>query len=99
MDQPISNSPPPLIRWAETEQTPRRTEGDDSFRSVFHGLSAELDRGKATIDASLQAHGQLNSTQLLALQAAMYRYTEAVELVTKVVDKTSNAVRTTMQSQ
>ncbi len=42
---------------------------------------------------------RLDSAQLLALQAGIYRYSEALELATKLVDRASNAVRTTLQSQ
>jgi hypothetical protein len=36
---------------------------------------------------------------MIALQAGVYRYVEAVELCTKLVDRTTAAVRTTLQSQ
>lgn len=38
--------------------------------------------------------GGLDSAQLIALQAGIYRYSEAVDLVAKLVDRASNAVRT-----
>ncbi len=99
MERPISASPPPLDSRPAAEQKPRAPNGGVNFRQVFQNLSAQVDQGEAVIERSLQAHGHLNSTQLLALQAGMYRYTETVELVTKLVDRTSNAVRTTMQGQ
>jgi hypothetical protein len=36
---------------------------------------------------------------LIALQAGIYRYSEAVDLVTKLVDRATQAVKTTLQNQ
>jgi hypothetical protein len=36
---------------------------------------------------------------MIALQAGVYRYVEAVELCTKLVDRSTAAVKTTLQSQ
>lgn len=41
----------------------------------------------------------LDSRALLALQAGMYRYTQELELAGRVVDRTTQAVKTTLQSQ
>jgi hypothetical protein len=36
---------------------------------------------------------------LLALQAGVYRYTEAIDLSAKLVDRTTNGVRTVLTGQ
>jgi len=36
---------------------------------------------------------------MIALQAGVYRYVEAIELCAKLVDRTASAVKTTLQSQ
>jgi hypothetical protein len=43
--------------------------------------------------------GHASPERLIALQAGIYRYSEAVDLVTKLVDKGTQAVRTTLQNQ
>ncbi len=41
----------------------------------------------------------LSPQRLLALQAGVYRYTQELELASKVVDKATGAVKQTLQSQ
>jgi hypothetical protein len=47
---------------------------------------------------ALSGGGPLDAGQLIALQAGIYRYSEAVDLAAKLVDRAANAVRTTLQS-
>ena len=42
--------------------------------------------------------GGLAAGDLIALQAGIYRYSEAVDLAGKLVDRAGNAVKTTLQS-
>ena len=74
------------------------TSGRD-FREVLEALGRELDRGEALLGrATRGGAGRLDTAQLIALQAGIYRYTEAVELTARFVDRAQNAVRTTLQS-
>jgi hypothetical protein len=91
---PAQSVPPAAATTAE--RAPSESAG---FHRVLAGLSNQLDDGQRLSGAALRAHGALSPSQLLALQAGIYRYSEAVELATKLVDKASNAVRTTLQSQ
>lgn len=70
-----------------------------SFQAVLQRLATDVDRGEALMRRTMNARGQLDSTQLLVLQAGIYRYSETVELMAKLVDKATNAVRSTLQSQ
>lgn len=73
-----------------------------AFANLLKGLGRELDRGEAIADRAIHAGGagaHLSLEQLLALQAGIYRYSEAIDLVTKVVDRATQAVKTTLQSQ
>ena len=73
-----------------------------TFAKLLNGLGRELDRGEAIADRAIHAGGagaRLSPEQLLALQAGIYRYSEAIDLVTKVVDRATQAVKTTLQSQ
>lgn len=66
-----------------------------SFAQALHGLGAAVDRGEALIGRATRGGlGGLDSAQLIALQAGIYRYSEAVDLVAKLVDRASSAVRT-----
>lgn len=72
--------------------------GDGGFRRALRTLGRELDRGEALVGrAARGGHGTLSPERLLALQAGIYRYTEAVDLAAKVVDRAGNAARTVLQ--
>jgi hypothetical protein len=74
--------------------------GSSPFGAALHSLGSELDRGESLTDKAIRgASGHVSPEQLIALQAGIYRYSEAVDLVTKVVDKGTQAVRTTIQNQ
>lgn len=66
-----------------------------SFSRALQGLGGAVDRGEALIASASRGNlGGLDSGQLIALQAGIYRYSEAVDLVGKLVDRASNAVKT-----
>ena len=66
-----------------------------SFASALKGIGGAVDRGEALIARAAHGHlGGLDSAQLIALQAGIYRYSEAVDLVAKLVDRASTAVKT-----
>ena len=43
--------------------------------------------------------GNLSNERLLALQAGVYRYTREVELAGKLVERSTSALKQTLQSQ
>jgi hypothetical protein len=70
------------------------------FGQVLRGLGQELDRGENLTEKAIRGGaGHASPDRLIALQAGIYRYSEAVDLVTKLVDKGTQAVRTTLQNQ
>lgn len=79
--------------------TAARAAPDASFSKVLHGLGREIDRGEAMSSRAMRGSADLSASELLALQAGIYRYSEAVELATKLVDRATGAVKTTLQSQ
>lgn len=69
--------------------------GGPSFFQVLNGVGRAVDRGEALIAGASRGNlGGLDSGQLIALQAGIYRYSEAVDLVGKLVDRASSAVKT-----
>ncbi len=77
-------------------------EGPSPFARVLRGLAREIDGGeRATRDALRGAASgrDLSSTELIALQGRIYRYSEAVDLAARLVDRTTNGVRTVIQGQ
>lgn len=78
----------------------RRPEGPSAFARVLRGLASNIERGEGV--AERVAKGQevaSDPASLLALQAGMYRYVEAVDLASKLVDRATGAVKTVLQSQ
>ncbi len=71
-----------------------------SFDQVLRRLATEVDRGQAVVSHALRAgpDGDDNRS-MIALQAGVYRYVEAIDLCTRLVDRAAGAVRTTLQSQ
>jgi len=74
---------------------PGPATGDAAFAKALKGVGRAVDAGEALIASASRGNlGGLDSGQLIALQAGIYRYSEAVDLVAKLVDRASNAVKT-----
>ena len=72
-----------------------RASGEATFLKALRGVGRAVDGGEALIASASHGNlGGLDSAQLIALQAGIYRYSEAVDLVGKLVDRASNAVKT-----
>lgn len=72
------------------------------FGKLLRGLGRELDRGEALAERAIHggaSGGGMSPDALIALQAGIYRYSEAVNLVTKLVNRGTQAVKTTLQNQ
>lgn len=89
----------PATRQSRTVDPPTGSEVG-AFSKVFHGLASNLEQGERTIERV--RHGgstELGATELLALQAEVYRYSEAVDLSAKLIDRATNGVKTVLQGQ
>jgi len=74
--------------------------GESSFSRVLHGIGHDLNRGEASTRAAIdlmRGGGDLAPGQLIALQVGVYRYSEAVDLVSRLVDRTTSGVKTVLQ--
>jgi hypothetical protein len=85
----------PIPPGASDAAAPTRSLRGPSFADALHGIGKAVDRGEALIGRASHGNlGGLDSAQLIALQAGIYRYSEAVDLVAKLVDRASTAVKT-----
>lgn len=79
-----------------------RSSEPSAFSKMLRALGHEMNVGEKTvkeaIDAS-KAGRDLGATELLALQAGVYRYGEAVDLAAKLVDRAATGVKTVVQGQ
>lgn len=74
--------------------------GESAFARVLHGLGREVDRGEKVVRKAIEGGGKdLGPGELLALQAGVYRYSEAVDLSAKLVDRVTSGVKTVLQGQ
>ena len=84
---------------------PRATSTPESrspFAELLRGLGHEVARGEAVMRGALgapAAGGTLDAAQLIALQAGVYRYSEAVDLAARMVDHATTALKTVLQGQ
>jgi hypothetical protein len=95
--------PPPLP--ASPEPSPAapaetsRAEQPSPFGRLVRGLGAEVQRGEALMHNAIESAsgGDLDPAQLIALQAGVYRYAEAVDLASRLVDHATTGLKTVMQ--
>jgi hypothetical protein len=82
----------PLEPSEHTEPSP--------FERMVHAMGKELDHGESRVRDALAgaATRSYTSVDLIVLQAGIYRYTEAVDLAARLVDRAGQAIRTTLQS-
>jgi len=79
---------------------PPTGEEPSPFALLVRRLGREVDRGEALTRKAIEGGGKdLGSGELLALQAGVYRYSEAVDLSAKLVDRASSGVKTVLQGQ
>lgn len=89
----------------ETSPTPTSPtappRSESRFAELLGDAARHLDAGRREVDAVIASarRGDLPPEQLLAIQAGVYRYTQEVELASKVVDRVTNGVKTVLQSQ
>jgi len=70
-----------------------------SFERLIRGVGGAIGRGDDFMEraASTQYSG-LDAAELIALQAGIYRYSEAVDLTAKLVDRLTGAARTVLEA-
>jgi len=75
---------------------------DSALGEAMRDAARGIDRGQRMVDSVIRAarRGRVFSQEeLIAIQAGVYRYTQELELASKLVDKATGAVRQTLQSQ
>jgi hypothetical protein len=71
--------------------------GASPFANLLRGIGQELVRGEATLHHAVAAPRDLGPAELIALQAGVYRYSEAIDLASHLVDRATNGVKTVIQ--
>lgn len=65
-------------------------------------MMTDLEKGQGIMDTLINkglSGKQISNSQLLALQAGMYKYTQELELTGKVVEKATSGLKDTLKTQ
>jgi hypothetical protein len=92
--------PAPSTPSAPPPTGPRAGEVPSAFAGLLQSLAREVNRGESLTRSALGAAraGQaMGPAELIALQAGIYRYGEAVDLASRLVDRATGAVKTVLQ--
>jgi hypothetical protein len=93
---------PPVARPAPTPEGPGEGSASPSpFARLLHGIGHEVQHGEALVRGAISsaAGADLSPGALIALQAGVYRYSEAVDLASRLVDHATTALKTVVQGQ
>ncbi|HTQ05037.1 MAG TPA: hypothetical protein VMI54_14330 [Polyangiaceae bacterium] len=83
----------------EQAQAPPAGASNANFARIWRQLAREVDHGETLVRGVAHAAGApMDAGTLIALQAGIYRYSEAIDLTVKLVDRASTAVRTILES-
>lgn len=94
---PVPHFEPPNAAASEPARPLAESEPSD-FSQLFRGVGRAIDGGEALVGRAEQAaYAPMDAGTLIALQAGIYRYSEAIDLTAKVVDRATSAVRTVLQ--
>jgi hypothetical protein len=86
-------------RAAPAESQP---SGPSPFAKLVRGLGHEVANGEGVMHSAVSAAhagGDLGPADLIALQAGVYRYSEAIDLASRLVDHATSGVKTVIQGQ
>jgi hypothetical protein len=106
MTLPVRLGPSAEGRFAQppaldsTQAPPPKLEAETPhFSQALRALGRQIDIGEKLVQRALApGAAQLSAAELIALQAGIYRYSEAVDLAAKLIDRAGAAVRTTLQA-
>lgn len=87
----------PRVAVDRAAPQPPVSTGARSFASVLRDAVQSAERGRAA--RSQEASPVTDPARALALQAAIYRHAEQVEIVSKVVDHAVSAMKTILQTR
>ncbi|HEY8039571.1 MAG TPA: hypothetical protein VIF15_07245 [Polyangiaceae bacterium] len=71
------------------------------FARLVRGLGREVQEGEGLMRGAIASSrgGDLGPAELIALQAGVYRYSEAVDLAARLVDHATSGLKTVLQGQ
>ena len=92
---------PPVDAYARPPVAASRATGEPAgFASVLRALGRDIEhgeRGMRSAMGSLRRGSDLGPAELIALQAGVYRYGEAIDLASRLVDRATSGIKTVLQ--
>ncbi len=79
-----------------------RPAAASDFASVLGSLGREVERGESLMRVAMGAGREgreVAPAELIALQAGVYRYGEAVDLASRLIDHATSSVKTVLEGQ
>ncbi len=96
----VSARKPSLVAPGGSPPGAPTAEGPSAFARLLHGLGAEVERGESlarATEGAARRSVELAPVDLIALEASVYRYSEAVDLAARLVDRSTGAVKAVLQ--
>lgn len=101
----VGHEPPPPVPMLSEAPSPVPAEGarggqPSAFPAILQSLAAVIDQGESLTRSALRSSGAgqaIGPAALIALQAGIYRYAEAVDLASRLVDRATGAVKSVVQ--
>ncbi len=93
-------SPPPAAAQGPAPGSPS-SEAPSAFARLLQSLAREVSSGESITRSALGAASAgraIGPAELIALQAGIYRYGEAVDLASRLIDRATSAVKTVVQA-
>jgi hypothetical protein len=88
-------------RHTKTDPVTQKTEVSKSTGTI-NGLFANIEKGQVQMDKLISgglSGKNFSNSELLALQAGMYKYSQELELTSKVVEKATSGLKDTLKTQ
>ena len=93
---------PAATRQPAAAVTATTADEPSPFARVLHGLGKAVQQGESLVKEASQGgagDGTLDAGQLIALQVGVYRYSEAIDLASRLVDHATTGLKTVLQGQ
>lgn len=81
---------------------PVQANAESHSTKVMKGMLSSLEAGQANLDkliSSATSGKQFSNGELLSLQAGMYKYSQELDLTSKVVEKATSGLKDTLKTQ
>lgn len=94
-------TPPPVATTVASPSFSPSSSTPSPFARLVRGLGHEVQASETMVHQAIASArgGGLEPAELIALQAGVYRYSEAVDSASRLVENATNALKTVIQGQ